>query len=231
MIKKNLKALVIAPHPDDEVLGAGGFIRKITEQGGSVDLLIVTGSGEGVHPIWPPKSWKISKSETKRAANILGIDNIFYSNLPAAILDNYPNYKINKSIDFVIKKVDPELLIIPYHHDLHIDHYKVSYASLVASRPYLNVDNKLRKIIAYETLSETNLFPSIINNSFSPDLYVDITETIKFKIEAMKQYESQCQSDLMPRSPKAIESLAHLRGTFIGVSHAEAFITLYEKII
>ncbi|MEN8384717.1 PIG-L deacetylase family protein [Acinetobacter towneri] len=223
-----MKVLILAPHADDEVIGMGGTIAKLTSQGHEVVLAILTGPGEEPHPIWPSSLWDDIRTECLDAAKILGITQVIFKNLPAACLDHYPTWKVNGEVDKLIQEVNPVEVYIPFQHDLHQDHGVVNYAALVALRPYLSKNKKLKRVLCYETLSETHLAAPYLVAAFQPNIFVDIDSFLEKKLLAMAAYKSQVQPSHMPRSLKSLESLAHIRGTHIGSMAAEGFVLIGE---
>lgn len=222
--------LVIAPHADDEVLGVGGTISRLVSEGQKVVVAVLTGHGEEKHPIWPPNSWDTVRAEARNACAIMGVSDLIFRELPAACLDNVPAWKINKTVTEVINEVKPNEIYIPFSHDLHQDHGAIAYAALVATRPYLPSGRIVKRVLAYETLSETHLAPPYLAPAFEPNVFVDISEHLACKLDAMRAYTSQLQDDHLPRSIEALRALARLRGTHIGVNAAEAFVLLRETI-
>lgn len=225
-----MNILVLAPHSDDEVLGMGGTIARFASEGKRVFIAILTGHGEGKHPLWEPAMWDKVRAEAKVACAGLGVTELLFRELPAACLDSVPAWRINQVVTDVLKEVQPEEVYIPFSHDLHQDHQAIAYAATVACRPYLDMGRRVKRVLAYETLSETHLAPPYLAPPFQPNVFVDISECLDKKLEAMRAYASQLQADHLPRSIEALRSLAHLRGTHIGVKAAEAFVLLRESI-
>jgi LmbE family N-acetylglucosaminyl deacetylase len=223
-----LTILVLAPHADDEVLGMGGSIARWAKDGKKVVLAVLTGHGEEDHPLWPESSWDKVRSECKVAADILGISEIIFKNLPAACLDTTPAWKVNKVISDLVNDLQPNEVYIPFEFDLHKDHAAVAYGLYVAARPYLQYSQCIRRVLAYETLSETHLAPPYFAPSFQPNVYVEIERTLSKKLEAMRAYKSQLQPDGLPRSIATMQALATLRGAHIGCKAAEGFVLLGE---
>ena len=223
-----MKILVLAPHVDDEVLGVGGTIAKLAAEGHSVIVAVPTGPGEGDHPLWPKEAWIPTRAECRRAAEVLGVHEVIFRDLPAAMLESTPVYKVNKVVQDVINLVNPDEMYIPFSQDLHFDHKAIAYAAMVASRPYLEQARGIRRVLAYETLSETFLAAPYLEATFQPNVFVNITKTLDTKCQAMACYESQLQADNQPRSIAAIRALATIRGTHIGCEAGEAFLLLGE---
>lgn len=222
--------LILSPHADDEVLGVGGTIARYSSEGKKVVVAVLTGHGEEKHPLWKPEIWKTIRSEAKNACDILGVSELIFRELPAACLDTTPAWKINQTVTEVIKEVDPTEIYIPFSHDLHQDHGAISYAAMVGTRPYLPLGQKVKRVLAYETLSETHLAAPYLSPSFQPNVFIDISEYLDKKLEAMRAYASQLQADHLPRSIEALSALSRFRGTHIGKTAAEAFILLRESI-
>lgn len=225
-----MNILVLAPHADDEVLGMGGSIARFVNEGKRVIVAILTGHGEEKHPLWAPESWDIVRAEAKVACSHLGVSDLLFRELPAACLDNTPAWRINQVVSNVLKEVQPDEVYVPFSHDLHQDHQAIAYAAIVACRPYLDIGRKVKRVLAYETLSETHLAPPYLAPAFQPNVFVDISDFIDKKLDAMRAYASQLQADHLPRSIAGLQALARFRGTHNGVEAAEAFVLLRESI-
>tara|TARA_E500000331_G_C17187606_1_gene683377 strand:- start:214 stop:888 length:675 start_codon:yes stop_codon:yes gene_type:complete len=220
--------LVLAPHADDETLGMGATISLHTKNGEDVYLAVLTGKGKGNHPFYDDSVWQIVRAECREASKNLGIKDVTFLNLPAANLDSLPAWEINAEVKNIVEDIQPTQIYLPFYNDLHKDHKSIAYAINVVCRPYLKSSKKLNKILAYETLSETNL--SYEHSHFSPNIFVDVSETIDNKIKALSCYKSQLSYDYHPRSIGSIKALAALRGSHIGCAYAEAFVLLGEYI-
>jgi len=216
-----MNVLIIAPHPDDEVLGCGGTIANYSKMGASVHLCIIT---KAYTPDWSEEYIKNRKYEINEVNKILGIAMTHNLNFPAAKLDTIQKKEIVNKLSRVINKVKPEIVFIPHLGDIHQDHQVVSQASLIALRPIRKL--KIKKILAYETLSETEWGSNI--KPFLPNVYIDITNTLQKKLKAMKIYQSEIKKGYHPRSIHGIKSLASKRGSEIGIKFAEAFMMIRE---
>ena len=140
-------------------------------------------------------------------------------------MDTIPQKELNEAISKVVNEVNPDILYIPHKGDLNKDHRLVFESCLVATRP---ANHKIERILSYETLSETEWGQSI--EPFTPNVYIDISDTIKTKIEAMKAYKSELKWYPHPRSLEIIEALAKKRGSEVGVKFAEAFMLIREIV-
>ncbi len=218
-----MRILVMAPHPDDEVLGCGGTIARHVQNGDEVYLCIVT---RAYPPKWSEEFLERRPLEIKRSNEILGIKKTFFLNFPTVKLDTLPQVELNDKISSVVEKIRPDIAYIPHRGDLNRDHRLVFEASLVALRPK---ERKIKRILAYEVLSETEWGQPLA--PFHPNVYVDITGTLPLKLEAMKAYSSEVKEFPHPRSLEAITSLAIKRGSEACLERAEAFQLIREIIL
>ena len=219
--KEKMRILVFAPHNDDEVLGVGGTIAKYASYNHDVYVCEIT-SGNNQERV------KKIQNEALKAHKILGVKETFFLGFSVVELNNCSTIELNAAIGRVVKDVAPEIAFIPHKGDLHIDHLVVSRSAMVALRPIPNP--QLKSIFAYETLSETEWNLPTIDNAFMPNVWNEITDTIDLKIEAMKCFESQLLEFPHPRSLKAIRSLSEFRGSTIGVSNAESFMLIRNRM-
>lgn len=206
--------LIFAPHNDDELLGAGGTILKLSKNGYEVTVCEIT-SG--------PTCQKI-QSEAKEAHKVLGVRNSVFLNLPSCKLEEMSKTEMNRAFCKVVADIKPMIVMIPHYGDMHLDHRWVAEAAMVAVRPL--EASLVQKVLAYETLSETEWNTPSVNNVFIPNLWIDISDEIDRKIEAMRCYQSQLHDFPHPRSLETIESLAKYRGSTVGVKAAEAFMVV-----
>ena len=213
-----MNVLVIAPHPDDEILGTGGTIAKRAAQGHDVYVCIVT---KGCEPLFHEKYVEKGRSECRKADEYLGVKETIFLDFPAVMLEEVPRYELNDGILGVIQRIKPEEVYVPHRGDMQIDHKIVVDAAMVALRP--KYSHKVKRIYAYETLSETGWDIPNVMNEFIPTVYEDISDTINKKIEAMNIFQSQLASFPNARSIGAIEALARFRGITVTLEAAEAF--------
>ena len=224
------KILIIAPHADDEVLGLGGTIARLSSECHDVIVGIMTGYGEKRHPIWEKEDWDVIRSEALEAHKILGVVETLFREIPAAMVADQPKYIINYIVDELIKAVKPEILYVPFLFDLHYDHREIVHAANVAWRPVTETGRKIKEIYMYETLSETHWNIHQIEGGFLPNCFVDISgKSLRKKLQALSAFKSQLRDFPDARSLEGIESLAKFRGCSVGVSAAEAFV-LVRKV-
>lgn len=220
-----MKLLILAPHPDDEVLGCGGTIAKLAQAGHDIFVAIVT---KGYPPLFNKKEIVKGQKEAILANKILQTKKIFFCDLPAAELDVTEHRIINQEIMELFAKVEPDWLFIPFLGDLHLDHQNVFLSSLVAARP--NHSHFPKKILAYETLSETNWNAPYLTPGFQPNVFFDISEFLEVKLQAFACYQTQIKNFPHERSLTAMKALAQLRGASNFCEAAEAFVLIREFI-
>ena len=206
-----MKILVIAAHPDDEVLGMGGTIKKHAKKGDEIHLCVVS---EGASAQYSDKKMIKNRREScKKCGKILGIKNFTFLDFPDAQLDSIPQLEINKKLEKIILKIKPDIVYTISSGDLSKDHEKVFESTIVSCRP---IKNNIKKIFSYE-LPGSRLIP------FEPNVFENITSEIKFKTKAFLEYKSEVEKFPHPRSTEAIESLAKYRGSQVGIKFAECF--------
>lgn len=223
MIERISRALVLAPHPDDEVLGVGGVMARLATVGARVEVGIVT---EGKPPQFDVEQVAAVKTEAAAAHTMLGVTTTHYLGLPAAGLDQVPHADLNRGIADLVALVRPDTLFVPFPGDIHRDHQLVFEAAMVAARP-AGAIYPLR-ILAYETLSETNWNAPFLTPAFAPNVFIDITATLGTKLEAFGAFTSQLRAFPSERSVEALSALARLRGATVHRAAAEAFVLVRE---
>lgn len=218
--------LIIAPHPDDEILGCGGIMAKYVAKGMNVYVAIVTNGHLGAPELFPKEGTEKVRSEAKESHKYLGIKETFFLDFPVLNLVSKPSYKLSMAISSIIKKLQIDTLYIPHRGDIHEDHKVTFEATLVAARPVNN--NSVKRIYAYETLSETEWSAPYGDNSFIPTVFENISEFIELKKKAFQFFTTQEKKFPHPRSLKTIEVLSNYRGATVGVPNAEAFMLIRE---
>ena len=213
-----MKILIIAPHPDDEVLGCGGTIAKYAARGDKVNVCYVT---RAYPPDWSDEYLQKKEEEIRQSNAILGISKRFDLNYPTVMLDTIPQKEINSSMAKIIAEVRPDCTFIPHQGDLNKDHRIAHDAALVALRP---ISHRCIYILSYETLSETEWGTGI--STFEPCYYVNISDTIETKIRAMEAFKTELKESPHPRSLDVIRYLARKRGSEILVDAAEVFMPI-----
>jgi len=217
-----MKVLVIAAHPDDEVMGAGGTVIKHVQHGDEACLCIVT---KAYTPDWSEEVIKEKRKEAIAASKILRIKKTYFCDLPTVMLDTVPQKNLNEHISNVVKQVQPDVVYTTNKGDLHSDHRLVFEATMVAVRPASNTS--VKRVLSYEVPALTPPFPE---RAFLPNVYVDISDTLRFKIRAMSVYKTELREYPHPRSLEAITIHAKKRGLEIGADAAEAFALIREIV-
>lgn len=218
-----MNILVIAPHPDDEVLGCGGTIAKNVELGHDVYVAIVT---KGTTDLFPQELIENVRAECREADKYLGVKETIFMDFPAAKLEEVPRNILNDAFLKVVQKVKPDTVYLPHRGDMQLDHKMVVDAAMVALRP--KYEYVVKSILAYETLSETGWdIPNTINE-FIPNVYEDISDYIDRKLNAISFFKSQLGTFPNARSTKAINALAMYRGAMMNIRAAEAFSMIRE---
>lgn len=218
-----MNVLVIAPHPDDEIIGVGGTIAKRVSEGHNVYVCVVT---KAFPPLFSEEIVEQGRKECRTADALLGVKKTIFLDAPAVMLETVPRYELNDKIFKTIKDIKPDEVYIPHRGDMQLDHKMIVDAAMVALRP--KYEHKVKRIYAYETLSETGWDIPNVTNEFIPTVYEDISETLNMKIETMKIFKSQLSDFPNARSVDAIEALARYRGATVSTNAAEAFSLIRE---
>lgn len=217
------KVIVIAPHADDEILGCGGTMAKHINQGDVVYVAVMTNAHVGAPELFSKQSIQQVREEAQQANDFLGVKELFFFDLPAPQLEQYPQYKIANCINKLIKKLKVDVVYIPHKGDLHMDHGAIYNATVVATRP--SADQSVKEIYVYETLSETEWGHPTPDACFIPTVFNKLTKNeLEKKLNAMEKYQSQLKPFPNSRSIEVIRSLAHLRGATVSCEQAEAFM-------
>lgn len=221
-MKNDHRLLVIAAHPDDEILGCGASVSKLIGNGYEAYTLIL---GEGLTSRDNERDRmkrKIELKELKKnvltANNILGVKDIFIYDYPDNRFDTIPFLDIVKTIEKIIKDIKPKIVFTHFEKDLNIDHRITCRAVLTATRPL--PDESVKEIYSFEILSSTEYNYPL---SFSPNVFFDISEHIDKKMEAIRAYKSELRDFPHPRSLESIKSNAGYWGSKVGIKYAEAF--------
>lgn len=219
------KTLVVAPHPDDEVLGVGGTLLRRKAEGAKVAWLIVTNIFAEFG--WSEEKVKQRADEIKRITALFGFDEVFALNFPTTQLDRAPMSDLVTAVSNVFKKFEPEEVFVPHPSDVHTDH-RVVFDAVASCTKWFRYPS-VRRVLAYETLSETD-FCLGTDQGFRPNVFVDIESFLEGKLRAMDIYTSELGAFPFPRSHEAIRALATLRGAASGFKAAEAFELLRERV-
>lgn len=218
-----MRSLVVAPHPDDEVLGAGGTLLRRKAEGGSLAWLIVTSVSAEFG--WSHEEVSRRRDEITQIKKIFGFEKVYELGFPTTQLDRVPVNKLVSAVSNAISDFSPDEIFVPHPADIHSDH-RTTF-DVVASCTKWFRSGSVKRILAYETLSETEFGLDPIKR-FQPNFFVNIENYLEDKISAMNVYASEVREFPFPRSDEALSALATLRGANSGFKAAEAFELLRE---
>lgn len=224
------KVVVLAAHPDDELLGEGGTIRRLADEGVSVHAVILA---EGLtsrcikRSDLNPLELTRLQEDARKAAKEVGYAGIDFCGLPDNRMDGMELLNIIKMIQSYIEKYRPDTIFTHHHGDLNVDHKITCEAVLTAARPVGAYG--VEKIYAFETPSSTE-WNYTYREPFRPNVFFDVSDTIEAKIRGMACYTSETASYPHPRSPEALRALASYRGSSVGFKMAEGFMLLRETV-
>ena len=208
--------LILAAHPDDEILGCGGVARLHSRAGDSVTSVIAC-EGESLRY----EDREVGMEEhTRKAAEVLGVEDVRFLRFPDQKLDQFTLTDIITKIEEVVREVRPSIVYCQYGGDVNRDHELLFKAILVATRP---TEPFIEAVYAFDTASSTEwAYP----RSFVPDTWIDISSVLDEKIEAMSCYESELREYPHPRSTQALRNKAHAWGNQCCMDAAEVFMTV-----
>lgn len=221
-----MKVLIVAAHPDDEVLGCGGTIHRHFMNGDTVNILFLSDGVSSRNKSVPRQEMKLRKKAALNAAKILGAFRPEFLSFPDNRLDTIPLLDIVQAIERVIRKVKPETIYTHHHGDLNIDHELAARAVVTACRPIPG--STVRNLYGFEVVSSTEWNFGRSDNMFIPQYFSQIGKSIDYKIKALKCYDTEMRKFPHPRSYEAVLSLARMRGVQSGVPAAEAFTVIRE---
>lgn len=224
-----MNVLVIAAHPDDEVLGCGATIARLVTEGHQVSIRIL---GEGVTSRFDqrseadPEELAELAQTAKLAGEVLGVTDVVVHGLPDNRFDSLDLLDVVKVVEHDIEALRPEIVFTHHGGDLNIDHQIVHRAVLTATRPV--GEHAVREVHAFEVPSATEWAFQRLAPVFRPNLFVDVAATLTAKIDAMAVYESEGRAFPHPRSPEALRAIAQRWGSTTGQLAAEAFETVRD---
>ena len=224
------RVLVIAAHPDDELLGLGGTIRRLANEGIECRALIMA---EGLTSRADKRSNVTSseleglKSDARKAADIIGYRSIDFCELPDNRMDGIELLDIIKKISIYLEQYKPDTVFTHHHGDLNIDHRLTNEAVLTACRPV--GEYCVKRIYTFETPSSTE-WNYNESEPFKPNVFFDISESFEAKVRGMGCYETERTMFPHPRSTESLRALSRMRGSSVGFDMAEGFMLLRECI-
>lgn len=223
--------LVVAAHPDDEVLGCGGTIARHAADGDEVHVLLVAEGATSRDPERDPQARgqeiEALQDAAARAAQILGAEAPRFAGLPDNRLDGVDLLEVVKMVEGAVAELRPAVVYTHHGGDLNVDHRIVHRAAVTACRPLPG--SCVRAVYAFETVSSTE-WASSAGDAFHAARFVDITRHLEVKKRALACYASEMRAFPHARSIEAVEALARLRGASAGVEAAEAFSVVREVL-
>lgn len=217
------KILVIAPHPDDETLGVGGTLLNHKTCGDEIHWLIMTRAT--VEAGFSDDFIRKRNAQIEQVSSFYGFASKIQLPFVTTMLDTRSSREIVEQLSKALSEVKPEILYIPHRGDVHSDH-RVTFEAVASATKWFRFSS-VKRILAYETLSETG-FSLGSTNGFHPNVFVDISRHLEKKLVALKIYEGETGNFPFPRSEEALRSLAAVRGATSGFKAAEAFVLLRE---
>jgi len=219
------RVLVVAAHPDDEVLGVGGTIIRHAQAGDTVRILLMA---EGLTSRTDQRDVTGLQREldelhkkAQKVAHTLGAESIKLAKFPDNRMDSVELLDVVKFIEKEIEAFHPEIVYTHHAGDVNIDHLQTHNAVVTACRSLPG--NTVNELYFFETPSSTEWQMQTSDKAFLPAVYVDISSAFDQKIKALELYDSEMRDYPHPRSYKAVEILARYRGYAVGIELAEAF--------
>lgn len=213
-----MRVLVVAAHPDDELLGAGGTIAVHADRGDAVLLAILC---EGISVRYGPEREAEVATQSRRAAAVLGVSDVYLGRLPEQKLDTLPLTEVIQEVETLVSDFRPEVVFTHFGGDVNRDHQILAEAVLVATRPY--AAPSVREVLLFETPSSTEWGSPHVLPFFAPSVFVDVTATLERKIEAFLCYSAEVRPAPHPRSPEALRARAQHWGSLVNRPAAEPF--------
>lgn len=222
-----MKVLVVAAHPDDEVLGCGGSMARHADQGDSVDVLIL-GTGALSREHGSPQEVEALQQQAREAGRILGARGVRVCDFPDNRFDSVDRLDIVKRVEEEIRQLTPEVIYTHHGGDLNVDHRRTFEAVVTACRPQGTMT--VRRILSFEVPSSTEWQSPTVDAPFAPNVFVDVAASLARKLEALQAYAGEVRDFPHPRSIDALKALAAWRGAASGMTAAEAFQLVRERL-
>jgi LmbE family N-acetylglucosaminyl deacetylase len=214
---KRQKNLIIAAHPDDEVLGCGGLIKKLSKKEDFFVLIL----SAGAETRYENSMEDILKNNAIEANKILGTKEVFFENFPNQKMDTIPILTITQVIEKYITQLQPIRIFTHHIGDLNKDHQLIAEATFTACRPL--TEQIVKELYCYNIPSSTEWNFIQDEKIFIPNIFIDIKNELKYKLKAMECYESECREYPHPRSIKALQAHSNYWGLISGFEYAEPF--------
>ena len=218
-----MKVLVISAHPDDEVIGAGGTIARHVDHGDEVYWCVVT---QAYNPPWSEKYLEQARQQVYDVKKVLGIEEVFFCGFPTVKLNTLPYIEVSAALENIVSQVEPVIVYTTPHDDINKDHRIVYECTLVASRPLPG--SSIQRLLSYELGPSSRQGLVSGGCGFLPNVFVDISEYMDKKLEAMSCYKTELKEFPHPRSLEGLRLIAEERGLSVGLKAVEAFRLVRE---
>lgn len=218
------RVMVVAVHPDDETLGCGGTLLRLKEMGKKTAWLIVTNTNN--NPLYSDSFISTRNAEVEKVKEIYAFDETYWLPFWASKLEEVAKIDVVKAIDNAVKEFRPDTIFLPFPWDIHKEHQVAFEAALACTKVFRNPF--VKRVVLMETPSETDFAPAYVVNSFTPNLFVDISSQLEAKLDTMRVFESEVQPHPFPRSIESLKALAIMRGGQAGCAAAESFMIIKE---
>ena len=218
-----MTALVVAAHPDDEVLGCGGTIARHIRRGDHIAVAILAQGG--THRAAGKDFHAHIHGHAHAAAVALGVTDLRWYSVglaPDNRLDTVPLLQMAQYVENWIRWTHPQVVYTHHHGDCNVDHRRVCEAVLAATRPGAT-SHRVDEVLLFEVPSSTEWSFGQLGSTFRPSVFMDISDTLDLKLAAMACYQTEARAFPHPRSPEALTALARWRGATVGLQAAEAF--------
>lgn len=222
-MKKNI--LVVAAHPDDEILGCGGALIKHRNDDDDIYIIYLSDGESSREGSSNDKKIENRKLQAIKVCEKLNVKEYFFGNFPDNQLDSISLLTINKFLEKIIFRIKPEKIYTHFYGDMNIDHQIACKSVTTVCRPYVSIF--VNEIIFFEIPSstESNI---LLEQIFKPNFYIDISKNFEEKLKLLRIYSDEIYESHHPRSFSSIKSLSNYRGSYINRDFAEAFMISYK---
>ena len=220
-----MNVLAIAVHPDDETLGCGATLLKHARENTELHWLIVTATSA---PVFDAKAGAQQAEQVEAVRVAYPFASLTWLKLPATRLETLPLDELIRPIRAAVERLRPDTVYLPNRSDAHSDHRVAFQAASAVLKSFYLRPLGVRRVLMCEVPSETDAAQPLAEAAFLPQLTVDVTASLRRKLEILSLYHSEMQPGFLPRSLGAVEALARVRGAAIGVEFAEAYMLLRE---
>jgi LmbE family N-acetylglucosaminyl deacetylase len=224
-----VRVLCVVTHPDDEVIGVGGALARHASAGDEVSVSVLSQAGPARHEeVTPSVEAQMAERRacTRRACRELGVESVNFHDFPDNAFDEVPLLDLVKTVERELRKFRPDIVYTHQYGDLNISHELTCRAVITAGRPL--PDSGIRRILAFETLSNSEWALPNVSNEFRPTVFVDISNHLDAKLDALVEHDVELREHPHPRTVENVRRNARLWGAKAGVPAAEAFELLRE---